>query len=84
MARLCLHRLRLPGLRLGRPIPEPRQRRSRRALPPTYRGLCVGRLGDGQAKGRPRTSCLRTLHQLRRVNAITGKPLHELRRYVRG
>lgn len=44
------------------------------------RGLCLGRLGDDQAKGRPRTSCLQYLQYLRRVDALTRQALHELRR----
>ena len=84
MARLRLHRLRLHGLCLGRPIPEPRQRRSRRALPHTYRGLCMGRLGDGQTKGRARIARLSSLQRLFRGDTNTRTTLHALRRCTPG
>ena len=43
------------------------------------RGLCLGRRGNDQAKGRPRTSRLHYLQYVRRVDAFTRQVLHELR-----
>ena len=80
MARLRLHGLRLPGLRPRRPISGPQHRRRRRAVPSAHRRLCVGCLGDDQAKGRARAPRLCSLQQLWRIDAITGQALHELRR----
>ena len=79
MARLRLHGLRLPGLRPRRPIPESQLWCRRGIVPLAHCRLCVGRLGDGQAKGRARTPRLRSVQQLRRIDAVTRQALHELR-----
>ncbi len=61
MARLCIFCQYFPLLCSKCSVPLPRYRGRRWPVRASDRGLCLGRLVDGQAKGRPRTSLLHRL-----------------------
>jgi len=64
MARLCIYCRCFPRLCSKYSVPLPWQWYRRWPVRAADRGLCMGRLGDDQAKGRSRTS---RLHQLQYV-----------------
>ncbi len=61
MARLCIYCQCFPLLCSKRSVPLPWYHCRRWSVRAADRGLRLGRLGDGQAKGRPRTSRLHNL-----------------------
>ena len=65
MARLCIYCRCFPRLCSKCSVPLPWHLCRRWTVRAADRGLCLGRLADDQAKGRPRTSCLHYLQNVR-------------------
>ena len=65
MARLCIYCLHFPSVCSKCSVPLHRYRSRRWSVRAPDRGLRMGRLGDDQAKGSPRTSRLPNLQYVR-------------------
>ena len=82
MARLCIHCQCVPRFCSWRSVPFPRHWCRRLSVCAADGGLCLGRLGDDQAKGRARTSRVHRLQNMWGTYAFTRQALHELRRQI--